>query len=413
MSRLRIFLQILWVACAALLGTCLSAMAQNPFSPALYVNNAIISHYEIDQRIRLLQALGANRPDIREFAIAQLTDDRLKMEQADTLGMTLPDESLGEAIEQYAQQRQLTLAGLRSRLSQTGADFATFEEFITTGVLWREIVRNRFSDRATPTESDIENVLNTAASSAQESVFLREIALPFAEHGQQGTRDLAERIARDVKAGSSFAALARQYSRTPSAPRGGSLDWTPVNRLPAPVASRVLALAPGQVASPLEVSAGILLYQLVDIREDSANRTNDVLASYVRLDIILPANPSENDMTAARARAQDMIDDIDTCLEAEGLASDFGEQSGRYGPEIIANIDDETASVLMNLDASEAGFSMVDTGIISVFVLCNRRVDAAPEQVDGLRTQILNQRLTRFADDYLQELLADAIIREN
>ena len=36
------------------------ALAANPFAPALTVNDSVITHYDIEQRIKLLDALGAN-----------------------------------------------------------------------------------------------------------------------------------------------------------------------------------------------------------------------------------------------------------------------------------------------------------------------------------------------------------------
>ena len=36
------------------------SLAQNPYSPALMVNNGVITEYDIEQRILLLDALGAS-----------------------------------------------------------------------------------------------------------------------------------------------------------------------------------------------------------------------------------------------------------------------------------------------------------------------------------------------------------------
>ncbi len=56
-------------------------LAANPYAPALTVNDSVITHYDIDQRVKLLDALGANG-DINKLAIQQLTEDRLKLQAA-------------------------------------------------------------------------------------------------------------------------------------------------------------------------------------------------------------------------------------------------------------------------------------------------------------------------------------------
>ena len=390
-----------------------AAVAQNPFSPALFVNSTIVTHYEIDQRIRLLRALAAPSANLEEVAIQQLTEDAIKGELAASLGMSVTDEGYQEALETYAEQRQMSVGGLQSRLRNAGVDNTIFEEFLKNGIMWRNIVRNRFQNRARPSEADMENVLNFAAGSARESVFIREIAIPYAERGVEGARNLAARIQRDVRNGASFAALAREFSRMPTAQHGGSRGWTPVNRLPPPIASRILPLQPGEVAAPLEVPAGVILFQLVDIRADAADARDDVLATYVRLDLPLPDGPTMAQIEDANTTASRLIRDNESCTQAEALASGFGPMSGRYGPEPVSLIPDQIGMVLMDLDADEAGISVPGPDGVSVVFLCNRSVDIDPEQVEVLRGQLFNQRMTRFAADYLQELLADAVIREN
>jgi len=263
----------------------ISAQAQNPYAAARFVNDSIISNYDVDQRARLLRALGIRAPDTKAQALQMLTEDAVKRGQAKALGLSIPDEALGEATTQYAEQRQMSVGGLKSRLRDAGVDQGSFDRFLGTSVMWREIVQARFRTRATPSDADLENVMNISAGAASESVFIREIAIPFAERGIEGARNLANRIRSDVSNGANFSDIARAVSRTPSAQNGGAIGWTPVSRLPAQIASRVLTLSPGQVSTPLEVPAGVILFQLVDIREDSDATRNDVMTTYVRLDV--------------------------------------------------------------------------------------------------------------------------------
>lgn len=386
----------------------ITAQAQNPYAAARFVNDSIISNYEVDQRARLLRALGIRAPDAKSQALQMLTEDAVKLGQAKALGLSVPDDALGEATAQYAEQRQMSVGGLQSRLRSAGVDQGSFDKFLGTSVMWREIVQARFRTRATPSDSDLENVMNIAAGAASESVFIREIAIPFAERGIEGARNLAARIRRDVANGANFSDIARAVSRTPSAQNGGAIGWTPVSRLPAQIASRVLTLSPGQVSSPLEVPAGVILFQLVDIREDSNATRNDVLTTFVRLDV--PVADSQDD---AIARANSLRAETQTCDEASALpAEGFGPDSGEYGPVNPNALPQGIALALMQLDAGETGLAIDRGDVVSVIYLCNRSVNMNPDQIEDLRLQLFNQRLTRFGDDYLQELLSDAIIKD-
>jgi len=232
--------------------TGMSASAKGPFSVIRMVNDAPITQFDVTQRAKLLQVLGASGGDIEAMAMQQLTEDRLKTQAADAIGMTLQDDAYEEALEQFAAQRQTTAARLRSQTQQAGVAPESLDAFVRSGVLWRDLVGIRFRSRATPSPADLENILNYAASARQESVFIREIAIPFAERGNEGARNLANRIIRDVRNGASFAGFAREYSRTPTAAKGGAVGWTPANRLPPIFAGQILSLTfPSMRTAPL------------------------------------------------------------------------------------------------------------------------------------------------------------------
>jgi peptidyl-prolyl cis-trans isomerase SurA len=146
-------------------------------------------------------------------------------------------------------------------------DQQTMDDFVKSGLLWREVIGTRFRARAMPTEADLDAALEIAANTPQEMLTLAEIALPYAELGQPETDALAERIYRQAAGGASFAALAEEYSRSGSAERGGVLDPVPATNLPPAFRSEVLLLRPGQVTRPLPISGGVAIIKLVSIRQ--------------------------------------------------------------------------------------------------------------------------------------------------
>jgi peptidyl-prolyl cis-trans isomerase SurA len=241
------------------------AAAQNPFSPAIMVNDRVITHYDIDQRIRLLEALGANG-DLRELAVEQLTEDRVKFQAAEELELELPEGAIELGIEEFATGRGLTMEDVQLALDARGIDQQTMDDFVESGLLWRDVVALRFRARATPTEADLDTALEIAARTPQEMLTLAEIALPYAELGQPETDALAERIYRQVASGGSFAAAAREYSRSSTAESGGVLEPLPANGLPPAFRTAVLLLSPGQVTRPLPISGGVAIIKLVSIQ---------------------------------------------------------------------------------------------------------------------------------------------------
>jgi peptidyl-prolyl cis-trans isomerase SurA len=242
------------------------AVAQNPFSAAYTVNEAVITHYDIAQRVQFLEALGATG-NVRALAIEQLTEDRVKVQAAATLGLELPPEAIEAGIEEFGAQRGITVEDVERVLDARGIDRQTLLDFVEAGLLWRELVGGRFRPRAMPSEAELDAALDARANQPVEIVQLAEIAIPFEERGEEATLELGERIVADLRRGASFSAAVRQYSRGSSAGQGGLLDPLPASRLPPAIRGQILLLRPGEVAGPLPISGGIAILQLVSVRE--------------------------------------------------------------------------------------------------------------------------------------------------
>lgn len=242
------------------------ALAANPYAPALTVNDGVITHYDIEQRVKLLSALGAGG-DLNEMAVQQLTEDRVKLQAAKELGIELPEGAVASGLEEFATQRGLTVEDVDRVIVARGIDRQTMDDFIESGIVWREVLGARFRARALPAEADLDAALALAATQPIEMVQLAEIALPFAEHGEAETQALADQLYRQLSSGASFAALAAEYSRSPTAEKGGVLDAVPAARLPPNFRTEVLLLRPGQTTRPLPISGGLALIKLVSVSQ--------------------------------------------------------------------------------------------------------------------------------------------------
>jgi peptidyl-prolyl cis-trans isomerase SurA len=264
---MRLLGAILACALAALTGSA-GAQTPNPFAPAFTVNASVITFYDIDQRALLLQALGA-RGDLRALAIEQLTEDRVKVQAAEALGIELPEGALFAGVEEFAAQRGLTIDDVFEILAARGIDRQTMDDFVEAGLLWREVVQSRFAQRAQPSEEDLDIAFDLEGSRPVEVVALREIALPFQERGEAATLELAEQLSRDLARGGDFSAAAARYSRSDTARNGGRMDPMPVMQLPLAVRSQILLLPPGGVTAPIPISGGVAILKLDAIREEA------------------------------------------------------------------------------------------------------------------------------------------------
>lgn len=401
-----------WLQTLLILLVSASAIAaQNYYKPVKTVNGLVISEYDISQRARLLQAFGSGPSgDLRETAINQLIDDRLRETAARQIGVSVDDDELAAGREEFSQNRGVSAAQLLRRVRGNRVFAESFDDLIKAQLLWRKVVQRRFRSRATPSEGDLDSALNIAATAAREEVLISEILLANAERGPTATMALARRLSSQLNKGGNFGAAARRYSRSGSARQGGRLGWTPVENLPPALAGQILALLPGEVTAPIPFPQGVAILKVNAVREDNRSVNKDVSVSWARLVIPLAQNASANQVESARERAKDVAGQVDDCVMMNALVGEFGDGSGREGPMALGDVPKDIGLVLASLDPREVSTNLRDQRGINIIMLCNRSVEIDPEERENLRSRLFSQRIESFARGYLQELRSDAII---
>ena len=132
-----------WVLTAGLaLGTAapLQAQSAGDFAPAITVNGLAISGYEIAQRARFMELLGAGQ-NARKMAEEALIDDRLQSWKARSLGVSVSSEAVSRGMAEFASRANLSPEDFLKVLAEAGVEAQTYRDFVTSGVTWREVIK--------------------------------------------------------------------------------------------------------------------------------------------------------------------------------------------------------------------------------------------------------------------------------
>ncbi|MFC6584039.1 peptidylprolyl isomerase [Sulfitobacter aestuariivivens] len=207
-----------------------TAAAQNLFAPVARVDSAVVTEYEVQQRQRFLQLLNAPGSD-RESVIDALIDDRLRIAETSLLGVELPAEAQAQGLAEFAARANLTTEEFVTALGQAGVDRETFRDFVSTQLIWRDLIRARYSSRVSITDDDIDRALAQSQSGSGVRVLLSEIIIPAPPQNAARVNALADQISQ-TRSTAEFSSFARRYSATASRGRGGQLPWTPLEQLP-------------------------------------------------------------------------------------------------------------------------------------------------------------------------------------
>ena len=388
------------LAALVLIGSLQSAaQAQGLFDPVISVNRAAITAYELEQRERFLEILQRSS-GMAQRARDTLIEDRLKMAAADRAGIKLGGAELLSAMDDFAANANLELEQLLETLAQSGVDEQTYRDFIMVGVTWRELIRARFAARSAPSEAEIDRALASAGAQGGVKVLLTEIVLPAGSAEElNNARQTAERLGR-ISSTADFSEQARRLSVAQSRVNGGQLEWANLSDLPDGLRPIISGLRPGQITTPLEVPNAIVLFQLRDVAETTAQSPEISAIEYAHL-----KGPAD----AVRAATQM----ADTCDDFYGAAKDDPSLTLTIRSESPDQKSQALSLRLMGLDKNEFDdMPAAAAGDHAEIVMLCARVYAALEDVSRgqVADNLRSARISSLADGFLAELRASADI---
>ena len=389
------------LAALVLIGSLQSAaQAQGLFDPVISVNRAAITAYELEQREQFLEILQRSS-GMAQRARDDLIEDRLKMAAADRSGIKLSGAQLLSAMNEFAANANLELEQLLETLAQSGVDEQTYRDFIMVGVTWRELIRARFAARSAPSEAEIDRALASAAAQGGVKVLLTEIVLPAGSAEElNSARQTADRLGR-ISSTADFSEQARRLSVAQSRVNGGRLEWANMSDLPDGLRPIISGLRPGQITTPLEVPNAVVLFQLRDVAETTAQSPEISAIEYAHL-----KGPAD----AVKAATQM----ADTCDDFYGAAKDDPSLTLTIRSESPDQMSQALSLRLMGLDKNEFDDmpAAAAAGDHAEIVMLCARVYAALEDVSRgqVADNLRSARISSLADGFLAELRASADI---
>jgi peptidyl-prolyl cis-trans isomerase SurA len=402
-TRLTQIIPALLAALAAILAPGVAAaQGGNPFAPAVYVNDRVITNHEIAQYRRFFELL--RQPgDLDQVVLDRLIDERLQLEAAQRAGVTVSPEEIEAGMAEFAGRANLTTEEFLRAIGQGGVDPETFRSFVEAGIAWRNLIRTRFGPRAQPSDAEIDRALAQLDREGGVQVLLSEIVMRVtSDADRRAALQVLGRLSGRAMTEEEFAAEARARSAAPSRGAGGRLNWVPLSTLPPEVAGVVLGLAPGTVSQPVVSQDRVAVFLLRGISETGAADAQALAIDWAEYAV---ADAAEAARIAAR---------IDTCDDLYGVAKGQPEERLRRETLPAAQVPADVARAIEVLDDNEVLTTFSRGGRPILLMLCGRTfaiTDGVGPSREQVRNQLIGQRLAAYAEGYLAELRADATIR--
>lgn len=261
-----------------------SAIAVSPASVALLstpaaaseikviVNKTPITSYDIQRRVAFLklQRRGGN---LNAEAEQQMIDQTLRLAEARRLGITVTDDQVNGAYDNFAKSNKMTVKQLDGIMSQTGVTKSHFKEFIRAQMSWSQALTRRGRGGTRMTEQDVvRRMLQQGGAKPSATEYMLQQVIFVVPQSERGNLAQRKREAEALRARFNGCDRTREFAK-------GLIDVTVRDlgrklapELPSDWAEQIKNTKVGGATAARETPAGIEFIGICSSREVSDDR---------------------------------------------------------------------------------------------------------------------------------------------
>jgi peptidyl-prolyl cis-trans isomerase SurA len=382
---------------------------------AAIVNDEIVSQSDLTNRLLLvmrssnMQDNPQNRTRISTQVLRTLIDEKLQLQEAKRLNISVSQEEIDQAFGRIEQQNHMTKGGLDTFLTQAGIARSSLIDQITASLAWAKLVRNRVMQDVTISEEEVSEALKQLKDNADVlQSHVAEIFVAIDNPSQEDeAQQLANRLVEQIRGGVNFSVVAQQFSQSPSAAVGGDVGWVTPNQLPPVLGDAIEKMKPGQMSYPLHTTSGYYILYLVDQRKIGQPNPGDTVLSLVQVAFPMAPNADAAEQQRITAELQQISDAVKSCGELAKVGRDRAPQTSREIPEMrAADLPPVVRQAALALGIAEASkpLALPPAGM-GVIMVCQRKdpPGGMPSR-DDVTEQLGRARLDALARRYLRDL---------
>jgi len=214
-----------------------------------------------------------NFESFRRQALDNLIQEAVLISEAKRLGVDAENGSATAVPEIMVGQPDLPAS---DALAKMGIDKKRWREAQRKRALIRKLIEREVVDKIPVTEEEIQDYYRKHVSSYRDNTrfHARQILVD--------KKETADRVHARLMKGEDFAALAKEFSVSPDASRGGDLGFFDANAYPEVFAEICQQLSPGEISKVKATPYGYQIFQLIAKRPPRQRTLEEVSGEIVR-----------------------------------------------------------------------------------------------------------------------------------
>jgi peptidyl-prolyl cis-trans isomerase SurA len=390
------------------------APAQSVVDIRAIVNDEAVTAYDVTQRLNLI-IRSSSLPDTatvrRELAprvLNSLIDETLQKQEAKRLGIKVDPKALQKALALLKQQNKLPPDGLDNFLAERGIDKQTLVNQIETSLAWSDVARRQLMRSINVTDQEVDKALDRIKTNADKPrLRVAEIFIAVdSPNDEANARRNAERIFSELRRGASFPLLARQFSQSASAERGGDLGWIQPGELEPEVEKILAKMKPNTVSEPLRTTSGFYIVALRARRDPPSKSAGETTVNLRQVVLPLPAASDVAGRQSQEVLARTIRDTVTGCADFSTVSRELGAgPSGDLGRLKLGELPADLRQLLGQLDVGAVSPPLVTENSLRLLMVCDRRSPqiSLPSE-EEIRRRLTLQRVEVRARRYLRDL---------
>lgn len=386
---------------------------------AAVVNESVISTADVNARVALALLTSGlpDTPEVRRHLLPQvlhgLIDEQLQLQEGKRQDISVSQEEIDKAMKRLAQDNNIPGGDMAAFLNGRGIPAETMIAQARAALTWNKVVARELRPRVDVGDDEVDAAIERMrANVGKEEYLVSEIYLAVDNPADEDrVRAFGENLVQQIKGGTRFGAIARQFSQGAGSTEGGDIGWIQAGQLGAELDKALQTMNGGDIAGPIRSANG---FHILGVREKRAITLSggDPKDDSVLLQQAFRPFASGNDGKADVLKDAEVLrGSVNTC---DNLAANLGRDFPAWHWQDLGAV--KLASAPKWLEGKVRGIAdghaseavSTDKGALVLFV-CGHK---AGENVD--RAAIINsigtERMELLARRLLRDLRRDAYV---
>jgi peptidyl-prolyl cis-trans isomerase SurA len=222
--------------------------------------------------------------------LQSLIDERLVLQIAKKQNLSASDEEIDEQIKNIAAEENVSVDQIYQAAAEAGLPKKLYREQLGQQITRMRILQQAVQGKVRVSEDDVKRLYEERYGRAKpgERIRVLHILIPVPSDAPAAkraeARALTEQLREQALKSGDFGALARRYSRAPTAAQGGLTVFREADA-PADIKAAISGLKPGEITPVIETAHGENLFQYLD-RFDPSDVAYEKVADRLRAELI-------------------------------------------------------------------------------------------------------------------------------